>query len=90
MAQKSILYKSSDHMDRSGFADFLRKVADKIEAGQVSFQAQQGEVQVQIPAEVTVDVKLTEKTKTSGKKIDFEIEADWIKGGRGSGGIKLA
>ncbi|MFW5714948.1 MAG: amphi-Trp domain-containing protein [bacterium] len=90
MAQKNILYKSSEGMNRADFADFLRRVADKIESGKVSFQAQQGIVEVDIPEDVVVDVKLTEKSKSGGKKIDFEIEADWIKGGRPSEGIKLA
>ena len=90
MTQKNILYKSSEGMNRADFADFLRRVADKIDSGKVSFQAQQGPVEIDIPEDVVVEVKLTEKAKSGGTKIDFEIEADWIKGGRASEGIKLA
>ncbi len=90
MAQKNILYRSSESMNRASFADFLRKVADRVENGQVSFQTEQGSVEIDVPEDIVVDVKLTEKDKSGGKKIDFEIEADWMKGGRRSEGIKLA
>ena len=52
--------------------------------------AQKGIVEVDIPEDVVIEVKLTEKAKSGGTKIDFEIEADWMKGDRQSQGIKLA
>jgi len=90
MAKKTILYRSSEHMGRKGFADFLRRIADKAEAGAVAFKAQQGDVQADIPDSITVEVKLTEKEKAKGKKVEIEIEADWYKDGAEADGIDLA
>jgi amphi-Trp domain-containing protein len=90
MAGKSVIYSSSEKMDRSGYAQLLRRIADKVESGTVAFQTEQGEISFELPESVIVDIELTEKPKRSGKKFDFEIEADWMEGSGVSEGIKLA
>jgi amphi-Trp domain-containing protein len=82
MAKKNVIVKSDVRKSLPEVAVFLRELADKIEANQVTLQQGADEVSLTMPETVDFELEFTEKTKKKkGVKRQLEIEIEWYKDG---------
>jgi len=80
MAKKNILLKNKERLPREDAAAFLRQLADKLASGQVHFTMGTQEISLELPAQVTFEVKVDDKPKRKGTKRSLEIELEWYTG----------
>ncbi len=73
------MFKSEEKKNIKEAASMLRKIADKIEEGKVVFKRGEEEVELQIPSNLTVEIKVEEEEKERTKR-SFEIELEWVEG----------
>ncbi len=83
MAKKTILIKSKERLSRADAAEFLRQLADKLEAGNVLLIQGTQEVSLEVPAQLTLEVDADDKRKKRGTKRSLEIEMEWYLGAEG-------
>ena len=88
MAEKKVLFESEEPKGRKEVADFLRALADRIEAGKVVLRKGAEEITLPLPEQVILELKAEEKIKPSKTKRSFEIEIEWGEG-EGSGSVSL-
>lgn len=82
MAKKNVIVKSDVRKSLPDVAAFLRELADKIEANQVTLQQGPDEVSLTMPDTVDFELEFTEKMKKKkGVKRQLEIEIEWYKDG---------
>jgi amphi-Trp domain-containing protein len=84
---KDVLYKSQAQMNRRDTADYLRRLADRIEENRVVLQDGQQETPVELPEEIELEVDHSSKVKKQGTFYKLELELKW---GPGKGGLGLA
>jgi len=77
-----VLFKSEEKKSTREVAAILRQIADKVESGEVVLTRGQEEVRLQIPPNVTLELKVEEETKRTTKK-SLEIEIEWPEGEEG-------
>lgn len=89
---EEVLFKSEEPMSRSNVAAFLRQLADKVDAGQVTLRQGDQEQQVHIPQNLVLETKLERETKRDSEKMSLEVELEWRPGGENQarGGVELA
>ncbi|TVR00317.1 MAG: amphi-Trp domain-containing protein [Desulfovibrionales bacterium] len=88
---EEVLFKSEEPKSRTDVAAFLRQLADKIEAGEVTLRQGDQEQQVQIPQNLILETKLERETKRDGEKLSLEVELEWRPGGGSAkSGVELA
>ena len=78
-----VLFKSEERKNTQEVAAILRQIADRVESGEVVLTRGQEEVRLQIPPNVTLEIKVEEETKRTTKK-SLEIEIEWPEGEEGS------
>ncbi|MEJ2759475.1 MAG: amphi-Trp domain-containing protein [Anaerolineales bacterium] len=83
MTKKTVLLDSKERLSRADAANFLRQLADKVEAGNVSLIQGNEEVSLTIPHQVTLEVQAKEKAKRQGAKHILEVEIEWTVGSDG-------
>lgn len=84
---KDVLYKSEAHMSRSQTAEYLRRLADRIEENRVVLKDGEQETPVELPEELELEVDHSSKVKKQGTFYRLELELKW---GPGKGGLGLA
>jgi amphi-Trp domain-containing protein len=77
---KRKLFKSKEERDAAGVADFLRGLADKIEAGEVVLMRGEQEVPLEVPDRIDLKVKAKEKDKKRGTRVTLKLTLKWMKG----------
>ncbi len=88
---EDVLFKSEEPKSRGDVAAFLRRLADKVEAGEVILRQGDQEQQVQIPLNLVLETKLERETKRNGEKMSLEVALEWRSGGGSArGGVELA
>ena len=87
---EEVLFKSKEPKSRGDVAAFLRRLADKVEAGEVILRQGDQEHQVQIPLNLVLETKLERETKRNGEKMSLEVELEWRPGGGSARGWELA
>ncbi|WP_045221476.1 amphi-Trp domain-containing protein [Desulfonatronum thioautotrophicum] len=88
---EEVLFKSEEPKSRGDVAQFLRQLADKVEAGEVTLRQGDQEQQVQIPQNLILETKLERETKRDGEKLSLEVELEWRPGGGSAkSGVELA
>lgn len=86
---ENVILKSEEPKTRSEIVQFLREISDKIESGSVKLIQGETELELVIPEKLVLELKVEEKIKPNKpKKMQFEIELEWIEGEK-SEGIKL-
>lgn len=80
MAKKELLFKSDERKTLPDVAEFLRQLADKIEAGEVVLQLGSEKVKLHLANTVQFEVEVEQKPKKHGKKQSLEIEIEWYEG----------
>jgi amphi-Trp domain-containing protein len=88
MGQEVVLFKSEEKRAIEDIAGFLRELADKVAAQQVILQQGENEVTLNLPAQVTLEVKAEEEKKETRTERSLEVELEWIVGDE-SGALTL-
>jgi len=85
---EEVLFGEERRQDRAEIADYLRSVADKLDAGEpITLSAGERSVTVEPPARPTFEVKVERETArgaTSGE-LSVELEIEWNESEEGSG-----
>ncbi|MBS1250188.1 MAG: hypothetical protein MAG431_01778 [Chloroflexi bacterium] len=90
MGKKTVLLKSEDKRSLANVAQFLRELADKIEANDLTLRQGKKEIKVPLPDPVILELELEEKKKKKkGTKRQLEIEIEWYVGGKSQKSIKI-
>jgi amphi-Trp domain-containing protein len=78
---ENVILKSEEKKARSEIVSFLREIAAKIDSGVVKLVQGESTVELNIPENLQLELKVEEKVK-EGKpqKMQFEIELEWYVG----------
>jgi amphi-Trp domain-containing protein len=75
---ENILLKSEEKKSRSEIVIFLKEIAEKIDSGTVKLIQGEQTVELEIPENLTLELKVEEKMKKSKtNKMQLEIELEW-------------
>ena len=78
---EKVIMKSEDKRSRSEVVSFLREIATKIETGVVNLVQGDASVELEIPENLTLELKVEEKIKQHKPvKMQLEIELEWYVG----------
>lgn len=80
MGKEMILIKSEEKVSRFDAATFLRQLADKLDSGKVTLKQGSEELLLEIPAQITLEVKAEDEPKRKGTQRSLEIEFEWMLG----------
>ncbi|SFC35365.1 amphi-Trp domain-containing protein [Halobiforma haloterrestris] len=91
---EKVLFESESSQDRAAIADYLRRVADNLEAGEaITLSAGDQSVTMEPPARPTFEVKAEREGPTDGPgELSVEFELEWdegVDGGDGSGELRI-
>ena len=76
-----VILKSEEKKSRSEIVKFLTEIAQKIDKGSLKLIQAEESVELSIPEELTLEIKVEEKIKQNRpKKIQLEIELEWSEG----------
>ena len=88
---EEVLFKTEEPKHRGEVAQFLRQLADKVEAGEVTLRQGDQEQQVRIPRDLVLETKLEREIKHDVEKLSLEVELEWRPdGGSAKSGVELA
>lgn len=77
-------------MNRTGAADFLRQLADKIERGNLTLKQGEQSMELTLPEQVALDVQVKDKDKGhKGLQHELEVEIKWYEGAAPPGPLEL-
>ena len=82
MAHKDRLFQSKEYLDREAVAQFLRQLADRIDANTVVFSQNDNQYPIELPEELVLHTRLDEETKNRDRKYRFDLELNWRTGAR--------
>ncbi len=78
---ENVILKSEEKKTRSEIVEFLQEIALKIEKGVVKLVQGEESVELVIPENLTLEIKIEEKIKRNKrKKLQLEIELEWYEG----------
>lgn len=92
---EDVLFKTESARSRSEIAEYLRTVADKLDAGDpVTLSAGSESVTLEVPARPTFEVKAEREYSKSGGpgELSLELELEWDEDGgdeAGSGDLSI-
>ncbi|WP_254535002.1 amphi-Trp domain-containing protein [Halomarina litorea] len=87
---EEVLFKSEHEENRAAIADYLRAVADKLDAGGAVTLSDGGEsVTLDVPARATFEVKAERETGSGAPELSVEFELEWTEGDEEAGGTGL-
>ncbi|MHA2175885.1 MAG: amphi-Trp domain-containing protein [Candidatus Hodarchaeales archaeon] len=78
---ENVIMKSEDKRSRSEVVGFLKEIATKIDTGVVKLVQGDASVELEIPENLTLELKVEEKIKQNKPvKMQLEIELEWYVG----------
>ncbi|WP_101297881.1 amphi-Trp domain-containing protein [Halegenticoccus soli] len=83
---EEVLFESESTRTRASVAEYLRAVADKLDAGEpITLRADEQSVTLDVPAEPTFEVKAERETSSAGgsAELSLELELEWREGEAG-------
>lgn len=89
MGKEIVLFKSEERMDLQSVSAFLHQLADKLAENQVIFRRGGEEIQVTIPDNVVLELKVEEEIKKGTTQRSLEVEIEWIEGDESGGVVTL-
>ena len=91
MGIETRLFKSEERKTKSEVSDFLRQLAEKIDAGQVILQMGTQELTLDLPGNLILEVQVEDEEKgTKGTQHSLEVEIKWYDGdSEGDGSLRL-
>ena len=90
MGRERVLFKSEEKKTRAEVAQTIRAIADRVESGKINVSSGGQGVDLEIPQNVVLEIKVEEEEK-HGKKMSLEIEIEWYEGEgqRGQGVLEI-
>jgi amphi-Trp domain-containing protein len=90
MGKATTHFKSEERKTLTEVSAFLYSLADRIAAGQVSLRQGDQEVILQLPENVTLELKAEDEQKGDrGVKHSLEIEIEWYESESGVGPVEI-
>lgn len=80
MVNEKVLLKSESLKTLTEISEFLRTLADKIESGNLVLKQAGEEVNLNLPENCVLEVKVEEELKGNTKKYQVEVEVEWTEG----------
>lgn len=80
MTNEKILLKSESSKTLTEISNFLRTLADKIQSGNLVLKQDDNEVNLSLPQNCVLEVKVEEEQKGDVKKYQVEVEIEWKEG----------
>lgn len=80
MSDEIVLMSSEERKDLSAAASFLRDLADQLDDGQLVLRHGTEELNLSLPDQVVLEVKVEEEQERAGKKMSVEVELEWTEG----------
>ena len=81
MGREVVLFKNEEKMSVSEAAKLLRKIAKKIEAGEIVLERGKKAVNLSIPSQLEVQIKAEKETGRKKTTMKLEVELEWPLGG---------
>jgi len=82
MGRETVLFKTEEKMSRAAAADLLRRIADRLDSGEVVLQQGEAKTRLKIPERVEMEIKAEKEVGRKKKKKKLELEIEWIVGGK--------
>lgn len=90
MGRETVLFKSEEKKSRTEASDFLRRLSEKLEEGQVLLRQGKEDITLNIPRGVTLEIKVEdEQKKRKGVQHSLEIELKWFDDDEGDRSLEL-
>ncbi len=90
MAEKTVLLSTKEAKGRQEIAETLKHIADKIAGGKLTLKAGQDSVDLEMPEQLVLEVKVSDKAKKSkGTQHELELEIKWYDEGLPGGTLEL-
>ena len=84
---EEVIFETERHRSRSDVAALLRDVADKLDTdGELTLSAGDDSLTLEVPAEVTFEVKAERETGGAEDELSVEFELEWDEGDQTSDG----
>ena len=80
MGKEIVLFKSEERKSIQSVAEFLHQLADKLAENKVVLRRGAEEIQVSIPDNVILELKVEEEIKKGKTQHSIEIEIEWLEG----------
>ncbi len=92
MGREIILFETEERKTAAEVATFLRTLADKIEAGNITLKAGAKELALTLPKNLVFEIKVEEEEKKGKTKRSLEVEIEWYVGeiGGPDEGVEIA
>ncbi len=84
MSRETVLFKNEEKKTRNEVVEILKTIVDKIEQGKIALSNNTGSVELDLPQNLTLEIKVEEEIKRKTKR-SLEIELEWIVGGDDQG-----
>ena len=81
MGKEVVLFKNEEKMSSGEAAALLRKIAQKIEKGEIVLERGKMTVNLSIPSQLEVEVKAEKETGKKKTTMKLEVELEWPLGG---------
>ena len=90
VGREVVLFKNEEKMSSGDAAKLLRKIANKIEKGEILLERDKKSVTMKIPSRVEVQVKAEKETGKKKTTMKLEVEIEWPLGGaKAAGPMKI-
>jgi len=90
MGKETILFKSEEPRDIQNVSAFLHELADKLAGNKVVLRQGAQEIEVDVPNNVVLELKVEEEDKKGKTQRSLEIEIEWYEGDEAQGPVTLA
>jgi amphi-Trp domain-containing protein len=91
MGNERVIMQSEEKRSSAEVAVFLRNLADQLEQQRIVLRHGSEELVLELPNEVTLEIKVEEELEASTTEKSFELELEWVEGEDGTDkGIRLA
>ena len=77
MGKEAVLFKTEEKMSSGEAASLLRRIAKKIEAGEIVLERGKKSVNLSIPSRLEVEVKAEKETGKKKTTMKLEVELEW-------------
>ena len=82
MGREVVLFKNEEKMSGGEAAKLLRKIAKKIEMGEIVLEQGKKTVNLSIPSQLEVQIKAEKEMGRKKTIMKLEVELEWPLGGR--------
>ena len=84
---EEVLFKTESRQSRAAVADYLRTVADRLDAGEsLTLSAGNDSLTLDVPSQPTFEVKAEREGTAPNTELSVEFELEWKENGDDDGG----